>query len=27
MSDKKDVSCAILEKKKAPHKLMVEESK
>jgi len=24
---KKDVSCAILEKKKAPHKLMVEESK
>ena len=27
MSDKKDFSTAILEKKKAPHKLMVEESK
>jgi transitional endoplasmic reticulum ATPase len=27
MSDKKDYSTAILEKKKAPHKLIVEESK
>ena len=27
MADKKDVSTAILNKKKAPHKLTVEESK
>jgi transitional endoplasmic reticulum ATPase len=27
MADKKDVSEAILKKKKAPHKLLVEESK
>jgi len=27
MTDKKDFSTAILNKKKAPHKLMVEESK